>query len=124
MPNFPGSLDTFTTKVPHVSSNAAADVNALQDAVVAIETTLKTTPNPNPLDYVSKTQPDTISGVKLFATWPWFTGAKGDGVTDDAPAIQAAVTAAGNVHGVVEFPPGTYGIKSTITVKTLGPSLA
>src|SRR5439155_6086937 len=103
---FPGSLDTFTTKVPHVSSNAAADVNALQDAVVAIETTLKTTPNPNPLDYVSKTQPDTISGVKggPFRDWSGAVynicssanpsgAADPSGAVDATPSINAAITA-------------------------------
>lgn len=38
--NFPAGVDVFTTKVAHVNPNAAADVNALQDAVSAIETWL------------------------------------------------------------------------------------
>jgi len=45
-------------------------------------------------------------------------GATGDGVTDDATAIQAAIdaaTASGTQGGVVYFPPGTYEI-STIAV--------
>jgi hypothetical protein len=41
---FPASVDAFTTKTDHVSQVNAADVNALQTAVVAIETALLTTP--------------------------------------------------------------------------------
>ena len=42
-------------------------------------------------------------------------GAKGDGVTDDAAAIQAAVDAAAT-GGTVYFPAGTYKCTSDITV--------
>lgn len=42
-------------------------------------------------------------------------GAKGDGATDDAAAIQAAIDAAGQ-WGTVYFPPATYRINSRIDV--------
>src|SRR5262245_30938372 len=38
--NFPGSVDSYSTKVDTVTDVVAADVNNLQDAVVAIETLL------------------------------------------------------------------------------------
>jgi len=41
-------------------------------------------------------------------------GAKGDGTTNDATAIQNAVNAVGS--GTLYFPPGTYQINSTITL--------
>ncbi len=44
-------------------------------------------------------------------------GAKGDGVTDDTVAIQAAV----NANAATFFPPGTYKITSPITKTTTGP---
>lgn len=50
---------------------------------------------------------------------PWFDprdyGAKGDGITDDTAAIQAAVSAATD-GGTVVFAPGYYKVSSTITV--------
>ena len=51
---------------------------------------------------------DICLNVKMF---PWL--AKGDGVTDDAPAIQAAITAAG-VGGALAFPAGTYLCNSAL----------
>lgn len=44
-------------------------------------------------------------------------GAKGDGVTNDAAAIQAAIDAMASVGGELFFPPGTYKITSPL-VKT------
>jgi hypothetical protein len=43
-------------------------------------------------------------------------GAVGDGVADDAAAIQAAVTAAQAVGGEVFFPAGVYRVRSQITI--------
>lgn len=37
-------------------------------------------------------------------------GATGDGVTNDAPAIRAAIAAAVKIGGAVLFPSGTYRI--------------
>ena len=45
-------------------------------------------------------------------------GAKGDGVTDDAAAIQTAVNAAGEKGGIVFFPQGTYRVTSGIKLKS------
>jgi len=48
-------------------------------------------------------------------------GAVGDGVVNDAPAIQAAIDAAqvggSNGGGVVYFPPGKYKLSSTVLIK-------
>lgn len=44
-------------------------------------------------------------------------GAKGDGVTDDTQAIQAAIDAAALTHSVVHFPKGEYKTSSQLTVK-------
>ena len=43
-------------------------------------------------------------------------GAKGDGVSDDAAAIQTAVTTAATKGGTVYFPAGTYIVGATITL--------
>jgi hypothetical protein len=45
-------------------------------------------------------------------------GAKGDGVTDDSDAINAALQYAANVGGEVLFPPGTYLHNSPLVAQT------
>lgn len=46
-------------------------------------------------------------------------GAKGDGVTDDAAAINAAIIAIGGEGGgILYFPPGTYLVKSNVALKS------
>ena len=46
-------------------------------------------------------------------------GATGDGSTDDAPALQAAIDSL-DTGGVLFMPLGTYSIASTLTVNTAG----
>jgi hypothetical protein len=56
-------------------------------------------------------QPAVATGVPhVFNVKDGAFGAKGDGVTNDSPAIQAAINAASVSGGVVFFPPGQYGI--------------
>src|SRR5207249_1259147 len=43
-------------------------------------------------------------------------GAKGDGVSDDAPAILAAIAAVPGQGGIVYFPPGVYLLNSSVTI--------
>jgi hypothetical protein len=50
-------------------------------------------------------------------------GAAGDGVTDDATAIQNAIDAAGLVNGTVYFPSGIYKTTSQLVVDTDGVGL-
>jgi Pectate lyase superfamily protein len=70
-----------------------------------------------------------FTGDNFFKTKPWADvrayGAKGDGVADDAPAIQAAIEALGTRGGVVFLPVGTYrcdealdlDAKSSVTIR-------
>lgn len=44
-------------------------------------------------------------------------GAKGDSVTDDTAAIQAAINAVGSYGGKVFFPPGSYKVTATLYVR-------
>lgn len=55
--------------------------------------------------------PTTWFAVNGEATNVQAFGAKGDGVTDDTTAVQAAVTA-----GNAQFPPGTYLVSAAITI--------
>jgi hypothetical protein len=43
-------------------------------------------------------------------------GAKGDGITDDTAALQAAITAGGAAHTTVYVPPGTYMVSDPIVI--------
>lgn len=45
-------------------------------------------------------------------------GVKGDGVADDAPALQQAINSVGATGGVVNLGAGTYVLRSTVTVHT------
>jgi hypothetical protein len=55
----------------------------------------------------------TVADVKAF-------GAVGDGVTDDAPAFNAAIAAMSTANGgMLSIPPGTYMLKSQVAVPSL-----
>jgi len=58
--SYPEAIDQFTTKTDGVSVVAAADINDLQDAVVAIQTALG--PNPAP-------PPPAFSDSIVYVTW-------------------------------------------------------
>lgn len=53
-----------------------------------------------------------IGGVTLFVNVKSDFGAKGDGVTNDALAIQAALDSVKNTGGTIFFPEGTYKINT------------
>lgn len=75
-----------------------------------IPASIKKEDSPFPFDF--KEFKDRAVNVK------WF-GAKGDGVTDDTAAIQAAIDAANTARGgVVFFPHGIYKITSSIVINT------
>ena len=57
--------------------------------------------------------PDVVTNIVNAQT----AGAAGDGVTDDAAAIQAAIDGA-SVPGVIYFPAATYHIESQLTLKS------
>ena len=54
-----------------------------------------------------------IDNLEKYSVKAW--GAKGDGVTDDSSAIQAAIN--GTEYGVVFFPKGDYLMSSPVTLK-------
>ncbi len=54
------------------------------------------------------------AGTNWYDVKAW--GAYGDGVHDDAPAINALIAAIPGGKGTIFFPPGTYVVNSTISV--------
>lgn len=63
--NYPTNLDTYTTKVDNVSDVMAADVNNLQDAMVAVQNRVGTTASPT---FVTVATAQTISGAKTYSS--------------------------------------------------------
>jgi hypothetical protein len=104
--SFPSGVDSFTTKVDR-GVVYHTDINNLQDAVMALETFLRT-------------------GVQgAFNVKSAEFGAVGNGTTDDSAAINLAIAAANavttsGVTGIaagatVFFPPGLYKCSSQLT---------
>src|ERR1700749_1023379 len=72
----------------------------------------------NSKNAVSKTGEEFVGPFKSWLNAKTQFGAKGDGVTDDTNALQAAFNAAGTGTGnsTLYLPPGTYLITSTLTI--------
>lgn len=83
-------------------------------------TTLGASDTLYPSQKAVKTYADTVKGlIVAFNVKDSTYGAKGDGSTDDATAIQSAINAASTAGGgTVFFPAGTYIVGTTIKVKS------
>jgi len=126
--DFPAGLDAYqrptatqmlgdTPKHSDTHDNAYDAIEALQTKV-GIDGSAVTTS----FDYFLKTAGD-YGDVRTSAR-PWYDvthsdyGAVGDGVTDDAPAIQAAIDAAATAGGGVVFlPEADYAITAALRLK-------
>ena len=102
------------------------------DSTTVAETPDGTDPDSDPESETSAepetepvTEPETIYDITQKEVIPpvgdsYFNvmdyGAKGDGKTDDAAAIQAAATAAQKARGVLYLPEGNYLVESTVTL--------
>lgn len=80
---------------------------------MAIDTTFVDFQTVVPADWLNNV--NEIVNETISVRQPRF-GAKGDGVTDDTAAIQAAINFALSVNGTLYFPNGTYLISSTLTI--------
>jgi hypothetical protein len=94
--SFPGAVDSYTTKVDNVSDVLAADINNVQDAIVAIQNRI----GANASGAVILAVPaQTISGAKTFTGNNTFSGANTFvGITSGsttAAAFSAATTGGG-----------------------------
>jgi hypothetical protein len=106
--SFPGSLDSFTTNTDFVDDVFASDVNAIQDAIVAIETELGTDPAGSATDLKTRLAVSlsgagllnfaassglTISSGSITASKNWHTvDTEGAASTDDLDTITAGTT--------------------------------
>ena len=143
--NFPTSLDT-TTQLPDsatpTSSRSNPDLATAQnnqsDAIMALEAKVGVNSSTvaTSLDYLLKSTssispghqhdgPDIVSsttvtaaladkGGQVFSVKAY--GAKGDGITDDTAAIQAAINAASLGGGIVYAPSGSFIFSSTLAI--------
>lgn len=125
MADYPAAVTSFTTKVDHVDDVQAADVNNLQNEVVAIETELGTDPAGPATDVKTRlartlleaasTNVETLSANKTLtdADLPLqYLAAGGSNRDITLPALAAA-----NHHFVIV---NTTSVTYTLTVKTPG----
>lgn len=120
--------DSFTGTLPS-GSQGAGGLALLQEKLDAIAASFNTKdflvrPTGTTADQTLADALVAVSGTVFYVVTDSAYGAAGDGVADDAAAIQAAVDAAAAAGGgVVWFPAGTYLITTPIVVTGLKVSL-
>jgi hypothetical protein len=71
----------------------------------------------SPIEVPASYLDDDFTSIPAFNVMGPLFGAAGNGVADDTPAVQLAITAAQAAGGgVVDFPPGTYLITGTLNI--------
>ena len=107
---------TFSTKV---------GLRRMNGAILSVQTGITVTINGPFISPLSQAFSLVGTGVVAFGSgavkefYPQWWGAKGDGVTDDRAAIQAAIDAVPNSGGTVYFQMADYYIGSALTVPAL-----
>ena len=111
-------VTTTTTAVPTTTTSVATTTTTSTTTTTIPPTTTTTAaPTTTTSTTTASTTTTTVAGVYNVMAY----GAKGDGVADDAPAIQNAVNAAKSAGGgVVYLPAGTYRLYAA---RTLDPDL-
>lgn len=107
-----GKKGAVTLEVADVSG-AEATANKDTDSGMAANSDVKY-PSQKAVKTALALKQDVAAALPVFNVKAY--GAKGDGVTGDSTAIQAAITAAEAVGGIVYFPGSTYIADATITV--------
>ena len=106
---------TSTTGAAGATTTTAAPVTATTEPVATSTTISTTTSTTETTTTTTTASTTTTTAAKVYNVVSY--GAKGDGVTDDAPAIQNAINAAKNAGGgVVYLPAGTYRLYAARSV--------
>lgn len=121
--NYPGAVDSYTTKIDGTSDVLAADINNLQDAVVAVQTRVGTTASSPTFVTVAGAQ--TVSGAKTFSSAITLGSAQMPTPGGSAPVFGArawvnfngtgtvAIRASGNVTSITDNGAGDYTVNFT-----------
>jgi hypothetical protein len=112
--SFPGTVDTYTTKVDNVSDVLAADINNLQDAVVAIQNRVGLTASGA---VVTAATAQTISGNKTFTGTTFLNGVQR---ATDLFIGQSQTLLYENVQNALAIRTGAAGSHVFTTIDTAG----